>query len=283
MTMVEALQRAIDYIENHLQDEITIEGIARQAHLSSFHFQRLFMILTDMTVAEYVRRRRLTLAAQELISSDCKVIDLALKYGYDTPEAFSKAFRKHHGITPTEARRGKGRLESYNRLSIQENLKGAEPMKYRIVEKESFEVVGRKQTVSFDDMGEAISRFWNQLNQDGTVEQLVRLNNGEIKGVMGLSADYNTEENKMDYWIAVESTLKPGEDFEVLMQPASKWAVFEVRGPVPDSISRAWKQIFSEWFPSNGYEHTGGDSFEVYISEDPTQNDSYMEIWIPVK
>jgi AraC family transcriptional regulator len=144
MAMVESLQKAIEYMEAHLLENLTAEAISKQAYLSPFHFQRMFLILTDMTVGDYIRQRRLTLAAQELMSTDCKIIDLAYKYGYETPEAFAKAFRKHHGVSPSDARKGIGKLQSYNRLSIQVSLKGAKPMQYRIVERGAFLVAGIK-------------------------------------------------------------------------------------------------------------------------------------------
>lgn len=129
-------------MEEHLLDHITIEEIAKQANISPSHLQRIFMILTDISVGEYLRHRRLTLAAQELSSTNSKIIDIAFKYGYDTPESFSKAFRKQHGVTPSESRKGIGKLQSYNRLTIQVSLKGAVPMKYRIVERDAFQVTG---------------------------------------------------------------------------------------------------------------------------------------------
>src|SRR5690606_9677992 len=124
MALVEGLQKAIEFMETNLQENITIEDIAEKAHLSSYHFQRTFTILTDMTVAEYLRRRRLTKAAHEVSTTNIKIIDLALKYGYQTPESFTKAFQKQHGMSPSEARKGNSNFQSYNRLTIQVNLKG---------------------------------------------------------------------------------------------------------------------------------------------------------------
>lgn len=149
MAWVESLQKAIDYMEEHLLDEhLTISKISKHANSSAFHFQRIFSILTEISVGEYLRRRRLTLAAQELVRTNSKIIDLACKYGYDTPKAFSKAFRRQHGVTPTEARNGIGKLKNYNRLIIQVNLKGAEPMQYKIVEKQGFQVIGVKRELT---------------------------------------------------------------------------------------------------------------------------------------
>ncbi|HEY2491891.1 MAG TPA: AraC family transcriptional regulator [Paenibacillus sp.] len=287
MGWVESLQKAIDYMEEHLLDHITIESIAEQANASVFHFQRTFAILTDMSVGEYLRRRRLTIVAQELSDTNTKIIDLAYKYGYDTPEAFSKAFRRQHGVTPSEARNNMGKLKSYNRLVIQVSLKGAEPMKYRIVERESFEVVGVKREFSLvnNENLKDIPEFWNDVNLDGTSDLLFKLNKGEIKGVLGVCVDNRDTQPKqtMDYWVATEYEGELPEGLLMLEVPASKWGVFEVHGPMPDAMQKAWKQIFSEWFPSNHYEYASTLELEVYSDEDPSSPDLYSEIWIPLK
>lgn len=286
MAWVESLQKAINYMEEHLLEDLTIEDIAKQANASSFHFQRTFLILTDISVGEYLRRRRLTLAAQELSRTDSKIIDLAYKYGYDTPEAFSKAFRKQHGVTPREARKGMGRLQSYNRLVIQVSLKGAEPMKYRIVEKEAFQVVGVKREYSCAN-GEnlkGIPKFWEDVHQNGTNEWLAQLNNGPIKGVLGVCVDQSgRQSNEIDYWIAAAYDGNVPEGLESLEIPASKWAVFEVHGAMPDAMQKVWKQIFSEWFPSSGFKPAGTPELEVYSDGNPNDPNYYSEIWIPVK
>ncbi|MFK9090843.1 effector binding domain-containing protein [Bacillus salipaludis] len=287
MGWVESLQRAIDYMEEHLLETITMESIAKQANVSVFHFQRTFAILTDITVGEYIRRRRLTLAAQELSNTSCKIIDIALKYGYDTPEAFTKAFRRHHGLTPSQARNHHGKLKSYNRLMIQVSLKGADPMNYKIVEREGFQVVGVKREFSCVN-GEnliGIPKMWNDVHADGTNDLLFKLNNGQNKGVVGVCVDKscNQSEPLIDYWIATEYSGETPDGLMKLDIPASKWGVFEVHGPMPDAIQKVWKQIFSEWFPSNQYKPAGTPELEVYFDGDPWSPDYYSEIWIPLK
>lgn len=284
MGWVESLQRAIDWMEEHIEEPVSIEQIARQANSSVFHFQRTFAILTDCSVAEYLRRRRLTLAAQELSATDRKIIDIAYKYGYDTPEAFSKAFRRQHGVTPSEARKHVGELQSFNRLVIQVNLKGADPMKYRIVEKESFQAIGVKREFSLGD-GENMSgipQMWMEVNGDGTSDAIAELNDGEIKGLLGICANYQNGAT-MDYWIAADTTQQAPEGFLQLEVPASKWGVFEVRGAMPEAMPKVWKQIFSEWFPSNQYENAGTAELEVYPAGDAYSDDYVSEIWIPLK
>ncbi|MGE7930337.1 AraC family transcriptional regulator [Lysinibacillus xylanilyticus] len=287
MSWIESIQKAINYMEEHLLDDITMEQIAREVNSSVFHFQRTFSILTDMSIADYIRRRRLTLAAQELINTEQKVIDLAYKYGYDSPEAFTKAFRKQHQLTPSEARKKQGQLQSYNRLVIQVSLKGAEPMKYKIVEKEKFQVVGVKRTYNSQN-GEnlqGIPHFWNEMNSKNFDNQLIQLNNGSIKGVLGVCVP-NTSQGEngfIDYWIATDHVGEVGENLLAMEVPASKWVIFEVHGPMPDAMQNTWKQIYSEWFPSNPYKPAGTAELEVYPDDDAYSPDSYSEIWIPIQ
>ncbi|SET51174.1 AraC family transcriptional regulator [Salinibacillus kushneri] len=283
MTWVESIQTAINYMEEHLLDDLSIENISRQANFSVFYFQRTFSILTDISVGEYLRRRRLTLAAHELMETSAKVIDIAHKYGYETPEAFSKAFRRQHGVTPSDARKNKRKLKSYNRLVIQVNLKGAEPMQYKIVEREEFKIAGIKREFSLVDEqnNKGIPKMWEKVNADGTDELLFKLNNGAIEGVLGVCVE-NTSKS-IDYWIGTSYEGKRPKGLSMLEIPASKWAVFEVHGPMPNAMQNVWKQIFSEWFPSSGYQHAGTPELEVYSDEDPSNPDLYSEIWIPVK
>ncbi|MFX3636925.1 MAG: AraC family transcriptional regulator [Candidatus Pristimantibacillus sp.] len=287
MSWLESLQRALDYIEEHLLDAIGIEDIAKQANVSVFHFQRSFTMLTEVAVGEYVRRRRLTLAAQEIARTNSKIIDLAYKYGYDTPEAFTKAFRRQHGISPTEARKQGGKLTVYNRLVIQVSLKGAEPMKYRIEERDSFKVVGIKREFSYAN-GEnlsGITKLWQDVNADGTNELLFSLNSSPSKRVLGVCVNDSDQEAKqvMDYWVAAEYDGEVPEGLSSLEIPSSQWVIFEVNGPMPDAIQTVWKQIFAEWFPSSGYKQAGHIEIESYPDDNPYAADYYSEIWIPVK
>ena len=287
MEWIQTLQRAIDYIEENLTENITIADIAKQANVSMYHFQRIFMILTDVSVGEYIRSRRLTLAAQELTRGSCKVIDLAYKYGYETPEAFTKAFRKQHGVTPSEARRHSETLISYNRLIIQVSLKGAEPMKYKVVEREGFQVIGVKR--EFNSMnGEnliGIPKLWDEVNNDGTAESITKRINGQIRGLLGVCVAHDDIQSTglMDYWIAAEYIGEVPSKYSVLQIPASKWIVFEVYGAMPDAMQKMWKKIFAEWFPTSGYEPAHLPELEVYTDDCPTSPDCYSEIWIPVK
>ncbi|HLQ70414.1 MAG TPA: AraC family transcriptional regulator [Bacillota bacterium] len=289
MTWVESIQKAIEYMEKNIMEDIKIDSIANQANVSPYHFQRTFAVLTEMTVGDYIRKRRLTLAGKELLTTDAKIIDVAYKYGYDTPEAFSKAFRRQHKVTPSEARKNKGKLQSYNRLIIQVTLKGAEPMKYSVVEKNAFRIVGIKRefsSVAEEENVVGIPEFWEEVNQNGTSDLLFQMNDGVVKGTLGVCGEISEEQKKtgvFDYWVGTSYVGEVPEGMLALEIPACKWAVFEVRGPMPTAMQNTWKQIFSEWFPSTGYEHAGTPEFELYTDEDPNHPDLYSEIWIPIR
>lgn len=286
MSWIDALQRSIDYLENHLDSEFKMEDAAARANVSVFHFQRIFMVLTDMSVMEYVRRRRLTLAAEELALTDVRVIDVAFKYGYETPEAFAKAFKRQHGMSPSVARSSKKGFTSYNRLVISVQLKGALPMKVRIEEKEEFQIVGVKKTLSFEN-GEntrEIPKMWGEVHQNGVNDELTALNDGAIKGMLGVCCMMDSVAKTMEYWIAaaVKGNEFP-ERYESFMVPAATYAVFEVVGPMPQAIQSMWEKIYSEWFPSSSYRPSGSAELEVYTNDDARKEDYYSEIWIPVE
>lgn len=286
MTWIQSMQRAIDFMEDHLLEDITIEEIAQAAHTSPFHFQRIFSLLTDKTVAEYLRRRRLTLAVQELRKGERKIIDLAYTYGYETPESFSRAFRKQHGLSPREARNYSGKMTAYNRLVIQVNVKGADPMEYEVVEKQAFKAVGLKEEFSCVN-GEnlrGIPQMWGKVNGDGTDQRLLKENDGPVKGLLGICVDKTSEKkNHIDYWIAAAHEGGEVEGLETITVPKAKWAIFGVHGAMPHAMQETWKKIYSEWFPSSGYENAGGPELEVYHEGNPNSEAYYSEIWIPVK
>ncbi|GLC89647.1 AraC family transcriptional regulator [Lysinibacillus piscis] len=277
MTWLTSLQQAIAYIEQHLLEDLTMTQIAQVGHSSEFHFQRAFSLLTGMTVNDYIRRRRLTLAAEELQRTEAKVIDVAFKYGYETPEAFTKAFRRQHGISPIAVRQAKGKITSYYPLTIEIQLKGVEPMNYQVKQKEAFQVVGIVTTMK-DNSG--ISALWNQLNANGTTARLAQLNNGDVQGLLGVCLPHA---EGIQYVIGVAYQGDVPEDFEMVEVPASTWAVFEVIGAMPHAMTNAWQRIYKEWLPSSQYELAGTAEFELYTEDDPFDDKCYSEIWIPVK
>ncbi|MFB5761405.1 AraC family transcriptional regulator [Paenibacillus medicaginis] len=284
MEWLTRMKDALDYIEDHMEEPISVSDIAKVACSSTFHFQRMFHMLTGMTVAEYIRKRRLTLAAQELAISSTKVLDTALKYGYDSPESFAKAFRKIHGITPSQARDPGVQLKAFPRISFHLSLRGDQDMDYRIVEKAGFTVVGKSIPVSTKD-GEnfkAIPAFWGQSNTDGTSDALLELGSGS--DMLGICTEFQHDQDQFTYMIAVESSNEApaSSGFTTYKVPAATWAVFPVTGAMPDAMENIWKRIFQEWFPATGYEHADAPELEVYPPGDPAAEDYHSEVWIPV-
>lgn len=278
------MKDALDLIESRLEEPLEMEEVARAACSSPFHFQRMFHMLTGTTVAEYIRRRRLTLAAQELASGQAKVIDVALKYGYETPEAFAKAFRKVHGLAPSAARAPGAPLKAFPRLSFHLSLKGDKDMDYRIVEKDPFAVIGKSLVVSCKD-GEnhrRIPLFWKECYEDGTVGRLLQAGTG--KDLLGMCTNFCHKESTMRYWIALEGDPETAaaQGIESTTVPAATWAVFPSVGAMPGAIQKVWERIFQEWFPSTGYEHAEGPELEVYPEGDSSSEDYRCEVWIPV-
>ena len=283
MDWLKKLSDSLDYIEEQIEFNLDIDHLAQLAGLSKFHYQRMFTMLTGFTVAEYFRKRKLTLAAQELASSSIKVIDIALKYGYATPESFAKAFRKMHGISPSEAREAGQRLKAFPRLTFQIQVKGVKDMNYKIIDKEAFKVVGKAIRVSTTN-GEnyrTISQFWEESNKNGLCNRLYNFA-GEL-GMLGICTDFNHDQEEFTYLIAVENPQESSlENFEEREIPAQTWAIFESIGPMPTAIQDVWKRIFSEWFPATGYEHANGPELEVYLPGNPADENYRCEVWIPI-
>lgn len=283
MDWIRGIQKAIDYIEEHLMEELDFTIIAEQSFSSSFHFQRTFNLLTDITVGEYIRSRRLTLAGEELSATDIKVIDVALKYGYDTPESFAKAFTRFHGVTPSRVQREGVRLKSYNRLSISITMKGGNVMEYQIVKRESFTVLVKAKSFPISEAGELVPKFWGECSSDGT--RKVLCDNGSKKELLGLCKPENKGEKNFQYGIGIECTkdaIAP-KDYVIWTIPAQTWAVFKCIGALPKSIHELNRRIYTDFFPSSEYEPADEIDFELYPEGDMDSNDYACEIWIPIK
>lgn len=271
----EGIQSAVDYIEENLTEELDIEDIAAKAYVSPFHFQRIFSVLCGMTVGDYIRCRRLTLAAQELSSSDIKVIDAAVKYGYDSPDSFARAFTKFHGISPSAAKERGASLKAFAPLRIKLTLEGGNFMEYRIVEKASFTVVGVSRSFNSDTSYREIPKFWQEYMTSG--------GNRKICGQFGICLDGDGK--NFDYLIA--DIYKPWEEVPegciTRVIPEGTWAVFPCRGVLPKALQDVNTQIWSEWLPNcRDYKLGGNYDIEMYTKPAEDPKDNYCEIWVPV-
>lgn len=277
MDWVRSLNLAIEYIENHLFDNIVCEDIAQHAFYSSFHFQRAFSLLTGITVSEYIRNRRLSLAAQDLLYNNEKVIDVALKYGYNTPESFTKAFQRFHGVLPSQAKKFGIELKSFNRLTLKIVLEGGSIMDYKIEQKDSFRVVVKTRRFTTENSGNKIPLFWSDYFSSGLHHQ--------ICGMIGICFPVETGCKDFEYGIGCDEkyvTSAP-EGFRTIAIPSYTWAIFKCIGPMPDAIQNMWKRVYSEWLPQSAYELIDGYDIEFYTKGDNSSKDYISEIWIPIK
>lgn len=284
MDWLNAMNNAVEYLEANITEKIDIEEVAKIALSSTFHFQRMYHMITGVTIAEYVRRRRLTLAAQDILSGE-KVIDVAYKYGYETPESFTKAFRKMHGISPSAAREPGTNLNAYPKLSFHISIKGDKNMNYKIIEKESFAIIGKQKKITAvnGENFKQVPEFWNECMRDGSYEW-IRSKAGKL-GILGVSMDLqNFDEGFFTYMIGVEKirdTLP--KEYTSVTIPAATWAVFESIGPLPETLHDIVRRIFSEWFPATGYQHACAPELEVFPVGDMYSSDYRCEVWIPIK
>jgi AraC family transcriptional regulator len=290
MNWIKGLQKAINYIETNILENIDYEDVAKCAYSSNFYFQRTFSLFTGMTIGEYIRNRRLTLAGVELSMSKQKIIDVSLKYGYDTPESFAKAFTRFHGITPSAARESGANLKSFSRLSIKIIMEGGDTMDYKIEKKETFRVVAKVKSFSTNDSINKIEipNFWTESFSDGSIDTLQKLAKSSHwvtgDGVLGICDSCLNDSEHFNYAIAVESNQSEVPDgYTIIEIPAATWAVFKCIGAMPNAIQAMWKRIYSEFFPQSDYEPTQGIDFEYYTQGDNSKANYVSEIWLPVK
>jgi len=291
MDLLTQLNRAMDYVEEHICDDIELADASSVTAYSAYHFGRMFYYIAEMSLSEYIRKRKLSLAAMDLQGGRDKVIDLAVKYGYDSADSFTRAFVNQHGVTPTIARNHGVALKIFPPISFQIKIKGVQEMNWRIEKKETFEVFGIERIFSNDETNK-VPGFWDECHQNGSYEKLfddaggVRLPKGEHRGVCVVNAVCGycePGENKFPYMIcAFKKDGCKTEGYKVAQIPAATWAVF--RSDDSDNIGVHIPQLFnraySEWLPSSGYDKAVGPDMEIYGVADSGKY--FEEVWIPV-
>ena len=282
MDWLNHVNAAIDYIEMHLEGTISYDQAARLACCSTYHFQRMFSYIAGVSLSEYIRRRRLTLASFELQAGKSKVIDTALKYGYESPEAFSRAFKKQHGVLPASVRNAGISLKAYPRISFSITINGGFEMTYRIMERDAFRVFGICTDISTDreTAFRQVPLFCQKCDEELVPDEINHLL-GRFHDNYTISALYDYSETSFKYMLCqfLPAGLSVPEKFTILDVPAASWAVFDV----PDGRMQAmWQRIWSEWFPSSCYETIEGPQFEMYYGLAGHEN-GFGEIWVPVK
>ncbi|MCD9144968.1 AraC family transcriptional regulator [Streptomyces albireticuli] len=284
--MLERLNQAMEHIEGHLDEKIEAADLARIAVTSEYHFRRLFSALAGIPLSEYIRRRRLTVAGAEVLAGERTLLEVAVRYGYTSGEAFARAFRVMHGVGPGEARRSGASLRCQSRLSFRLTVEGSSSMRYRIVEKEEFRVVGRKTRVALvhEGVNPALAEFIRGIGQE-TLERVRSLSDQEPEGIVGVSDDLDpsrAEGTELDYYHGVVTRAAVPEDMDALTVPAGTWAVFENSGPFPQALQHLWRDVFTQWFPSNPYRsRPGPEILRTRLSQDAARADA--ELWIPVE
>ena len=288
MDWITGISKAIDYIEEHITEPTDYARAAKEACSSPFNFQRVFALLCGYTLGDYVRMRRLTLAGEELLSTDAKVIDVALKYGYDSPESFSRAFTRFHGVSPSAVRKGAA-IRSFSRICVKLILTGGSIMEYRIEKKQAAKIICRRRefTKPGDDYtNREIPEFWNECGRDGSIQKLCGYikDSAQFKGLLGVCFSTEMTDSGFPYGIGAEYDGESDpQDFEIVEIPAYTYAVFTVRGRMTDAFRETYRKICTEFFPQSGYEYGNGVEIEVYPSADVQNPDYTCEIWIAVK
>lgn len=295
--MLERLNQAMEHIEAHLDGRIDLADLARTAVTSEYHFRRLFSALAGMPLSEYIRRRRLTVAGAEVLDGERTLLEVAVRYGYSSGEAFARAFRGMHGVGPGEARRGGATLRSQPRMSFRLIVEGSSSMRYKVVERDAFRVVGRKARVPLvhEGVNPDIAAFIRGLGRE-TLQRIESLSERSEKservdqgpeGVVSVSDkldESRAEGTELDYWHGVVTSVDSAvpDDMDALAVPAGSWAVFESAGPFPQTLQYMWRDVFTQWFPSNPYQsRPGPEILRTRLSDDGTHADA--ELWIPVE
>jgi AraC family transcriptional regulator len=284
--VLERLNQAMDHLERHLDQPLDVAGLARIACTSEHHFRRLFSVLAGMPLSEYVRRRRLTVAGAEVLSGEASLLDVAVRWGYGSNEAFARAFRAVHGVGPAEARRTGAVLRSQPRMSFRLVVEGSTTMDYRIVTKDAFQLAGLKARVPLvhEGMNPHIVAFIKGIDPEA-VRRIEVLSDQEPGGIVNVSDDLagsRAEGTELDYWHAVVTGAEVPADLDRLPVAAGSWAVFTVSGAFPQAVQHLWRDVFTQWFPSNPYEiRPGPEISKVRVSADGQTADA--ELWIPVR
>lgn len=287
--MLEKLNQAMEHIELHLADDdqpVDVTELARVAGTSEYHLRRMFSALAGMPLSEYVRRRRLTLAGAEVLAARETLLEIAVRHGYGSGEAFARAFRAMHGVGPGEARRTGAALNSQPRMAFRLVVEGNSTMRHRIKEKPAFTVVGPKARVPLVHLGpnQAIMDFVRGIDRR-TLERLEELSDQEPQGIVAVCDDLDpsrAEGTELDYYHGVITTAAPPEGVDVLAVPAGTWAVFTTSGPAPQAIQELWRDIYTQWFPSNPYRgRPGPEIARIRLSADGSEADA--ELWLPVE
>lgn len=287
MDWIKGLQLSIDYMEEHMTEPTDYEKIAAKMSVSVFYYQRIFTMICGFSPSEYIRNRRLALAGSELVSTDERIIDIALKYGYDTPEGFTRAFTRFHGATPNAVRKQNASIRSFARLQVTILLKGGNSMNYRIVEKEAFNVLEKAEThpVVTEENKNEIYDFWGRAANDGTIRTLVNSLAEDEDHLYGIC--YGDQQDNKTFEYSLAARCREGCDvpdgYRIKNIPERTWIIFESVGAMPNAVQKTWNKIVTEFFPTAEYEPTYEMDIEEYPDGNTADKNYKCYIWIPVR
>lgn len=294
MDWMAAIQQAITYMEAHLMEELNYEAVAKQVHISGYEFHRAFSFLTGMTANAYIRSRKLSLAAKEIVETDAKITDIALKYGYDTPESFTKAFTRFHGIAPRFAREESARLVLFNPLVIKITVEGGKCMDYRIVQtkQQKFIAIAKsfRNEIINDETNHDVPDFWDDCDRENLLKPLLSLRPAGKRDLYGLCSPTKEGEETFEYGIGVLMDEETA-DFDLEQMENAGYRIWDVKpgtyvvfdciGENADCISDTWEKFYKEFLPQMGYEAEPETDYELYYEN--SRNDLFCELWIPVR
>lgn len=277
LEVINQIKHSIFFIERNLQNDITLSDIAKQVYMSSFNFHRTFKILTDITPMEYIRNRRLSNAAEELLNSDKTVLDIAISYTYDTLEGFSKAFSRFHGVSPIKVRNEKVKVRTYHPLKINISFEGGKGMEYKVVSLEPFTLLGKSKMFKVDAEVNLIPEFWDDELEKGLLKELSSYSIED--GVYGACFVENVDSNEFAY--SISTKVKNGinvEGLETTTIDHPLWAVFECKSG--EHIAQVWDYIIKEFLVNTDYERVEVLDFEYY---NDSKLDHFCDLYIPIR
>ena len=281
MDWIEKMNRAIDYIEAHMTKKLNAADIAKVVGCSTYHFQRMFACMTGISLSEYIRRRRMSLAVVDLRCEGMKMIDVALKYGYQSPTAFNRAFQSVHGVAPSLIKLDGVPIKSYPPLSFLMVVKGVESLEFRVEKKEAFRVVGISVLLDGDikNMTGPIEKIWQIAEANGTIKKLKGLMEGEPAGMLEVMLP-DEEIREWRYVVSVASEKEVDGGLEAYLVGAYTWAIFRAEGKTLDEVQDLGNRVISEWLPMSGYEYDNGPDISAHVKED--LGVVVLEYWLPI-
>lgn len=282
MEWLERFNQSMQHIEENLAGDIDYKKVAEIACCSVYHYQRMFSYIANVPLSVYIRRRRMSMSAFELQNCNSKVVDLALKYGYNSPTSFARAFQQIHGVSPSEAKKKGVLLKSYSPMTFKISIKGEKEMNYQIETKEAFRIVGVKDCMVFDaeENFKRVPQFWQETIESDMIPRISELMNQEPMGLLAVSTSPNGKD--LEYYIACATDKPVIENTFEYEVPKGMWAIFECVGPLPQTMQDLQRKIVTEWLPSSGYEYANRPDIEVYSVGDQSSSDYHSQVWLPI-